>query len=150
MKMSTVKLASKPTIRPSHRKAAEGFLDALEGPFRRSGLSAVLYPLTTPRSLSVADRLADGLMRDWATAGRIQKHGHQHWAKVLHERKLRSGRAVPELAESLTLDLITRCPDKWVSIDLETGDVWAGSSKGWKRSTATQRQEAIAALSSKP
>lgn len=145
--MRTVKPVSKPSIRPSQRKAAEVFLDTIEGPFRRSGLSSVLHPLTTPRSLPVAGRLADSLMREWGKAGKIQRHGHLHWVKVSKERSLLSGRTVPELADTTSLPLTTRCPGKWLSVDLETGDVWAGSSKGWRRATPAQRQEAMACLS---
>lgn len=45
-----------------------------------------------------------------------------------------------------SLPLTTRCHGKWLSVDLETGDVWAGSSKGWRRATPAQRQEALACL----
>lgn len=134
------------SLKPSHRKAAEGVLDALDGPFRRSALSRVLYPLTVPRSRDVADQLADKLLREFAAGGRIQRHGHQHWVQVLQQRKLCSGRLVPELPAPVDLTLATRCPAKWLSVDLETGGVWAGSPTGWRRATEVECAEAHARL----
>lgn len=63
-------------------------------------------------------------------------------------RLLCSGRTVPELAQPIELSLTTRCPDKWLSLDLETGEVWAASDKGWRRATQAQRQEAQDCLGS--
>ena len=136
----------KPAVRASHRTAATAFLDAVSGPFRRSALSKVLYPLTAPRSTQRADRLADLLMRELAKLGKIQRHGHQHWVKCSKERTLRSGRTVPELADTMSLALTTHCPEKWLSLDLETGDAWAGGPTGWRRATVAERMEAVACL----
>jgi len=36
----------------------------------------------------------------------------------------------------------THCPGKWISVDLESGDVFMGSDKGWRRATEAERQEA--------
>lgn len=138
--------ANSPTLKASHRRVVESVLDALDGPFRRSALSQALYPLTVPRSRDVADRLADKLLRELADAGRIQRHGHQHWTKVAQQRKLCSGRMVPELPATVDLALTTRCPAKWLSVDLETGDVWAGTQSGWRRATGVEREEALARL----
>ena len=63
-------------------------------------------------------------------------------------RTLRSGRKVPELTDTMTLTLTTHCPAKWLSLDMETGDVWVGSSTGWRRATAAERQEAVFCLES--
>jgi len=38
-------------------------------------------------------------------------------------RKLISGRLVPELKKSIAV-ITSKCPFKWVSIDLETGNIW--------------------------
>lgn len=135
---------SVPAVKATHRKAVESVLDATDGPFRRSALSQALYALTTPRSREVADRIADKLLREMASTGRIQRHGHLHWLKVKQQRKLRSGRMVPELPETISLALTTRCPAKWFSVDLETGDVWVGTQSGWRRATAAERDEASA------
>ncbi len=133
-------------VKEAHRKAADAVLDALDGPFRRSILSKALHALTVPRSLDVANHLADKLLRELSGAGRIQRHGHQHWIKVVQQRKLRSGRSVPELPATVDLVLTTRCPAKWLTLDLETGDVWAGSQSGWRRATVAEREETIAGL----
>lgn len=134
----------KMAVKDSHRKAAGAFLDSRVGVFRRSDISAVLYPLTSPRSRPKADTLADAVMRELSKAGSIQRHGHLHWIKVTGERvrKLRSGRTTPELDGVVNLSLSTHCPKKWVSVDLETGDVWVGSEAGWRRATDVERVEA--------
>jgi hypothetical protein len=40
------------------------------------------------------------------------------------DRILRGGRVVPELEEPVTLEVRTKCPAKWVLIDLETGEAF--------------------------
>lgn len=137
---------SAPAIKAAHRKAGDSVLDAIDGPFRRSTLSKALYALTVPRSREVADQLAGKLLRELAAAGRIQRHGHQHWIKVMQQRKLRSGRMVPELPATVVLALTTRCSAKWLSVDMETGQMWAGTQSGWRRATDTERNEAVAGL----
>jgi hypothetical protein len=77
---------------------------------------------------------------------KLVKDGHVHWRIVVaEERTLRSGRQVPDLPEVMKLDLSTRCPQKWASVDLETGQVWIGAHDGWKRADDTVRTE-IAAI----
>lgn len=105
-------------------------------------MSKILYPLTNPRSYPKADNLADILIRDLALAGKIQRHGHLHWIKIKKDCILRCGRSVPELDGVVELSLSTHCPKKWVSIDLETGDVWVGDIKGWRRATAIELDDA--------
>ena len=39
-------------------------------------------------------------------------------------RTLRSGRQVPELMKEFRMTISSKCPDKWLFVDLETGDVW--------------------------
>jgi hypothetical protein len=39
-------------------------------------------------------------------------------------RKLIDGSEVPELAEAQTLMLKTKCPEKWLLIDRETGEIY--------------------------
>lgn len=58
-------------------------------------------------------------------------------------RTLHSGRQVPELTDTMALTLTTHCPAKWLSLDMETGEVWVGCSTGWRRATAAERQEAV-------
>jgi len=57
-------------------------------------------------------------------------------------RVLRSGRKVPEFPETTKLEIATRCPRKWISVDMETGEAWAGSASGWRRATAEESKEA--------
>ena len=40
------------------------------------------------------------------------------------KRKLTDGSEVPELQESVTITIKTRCPEKWMLIDRETGEVY--------------------------
>lgn len=135
-------------VRKSHRKAAENFLDSVVGAFRRSALSKVLYPLTSPRSRAVADKIADILIRELVKLGKIQRHAHLHYVKISLDRRLRSGRIVPEYNEVVTLTLTTRCPEKWLSIDLETGEAWYGCASGWRQATSDERKEASTCLTS--
>lgn len=101
--------------------------------FRRSDLSARVYPLTTPRSRERADAISERLLREAAAAGTIRREGHLHWIKVGKGRRLVDGSVVAELPAAQTLSLDTKCPEKWLAVDLETGDVWRGSTQGWKR-----------------
>lgn len=43
----------------------------------------------------------------------------------MRERELKHGLpAAPELGEPVQITIETSCPDKWLMVDLETGDVW--------------------------
>jgi hypothetical protein len=52
-------------------------------------------------------------------------------------RKLRDGTEVPELDSPKTLEVKTRCPQKWKLIDLETGEEYIGwhtdGLRSWRR-----------------
>lgn len=115
-------------------------------PFRRSAVSKVVYPHTNPRSLPRADALADALIQASAKAGELVRHGHLHWMRAQKGRILKSGRKVAELADTVELKLDTHCPEKWLAVDLETGDVWVGGRKGWGRANKDQRAEAAGVL----
>lgn len=41
-------------------------------------------------------------------------------------RKLQNGQEVPELEEAKILTVKTKCPEKWLLIDLETGERYTG------------------------
>lgn len=56
---------------------------------------------------------------------------------------LRSGRSIRLTAQTMMLPITTRCPEKWVSLDLETGDVWMGSDDGWRRASPEICREAM-------
>ena len=55
-------------------------------------------------------------------------------------RKLKDGTEVFELEEPLNVTIKTRCPEKWVLIDRETGEVYTPyttpGSQQWKKITA--------------
>ncbi len=42
--------------------------------------------------------------------------------------RLVNGRELPELEQPVELKLITKCPEKWILIDEETGQVYRGSN----------------------
>ena len=109
--------------------------------FRRSDLAERLFSLTNPRSREKALEHADAIMKRAAKKGEIVRIGQVHWRRVVTKRTLRSGREVKELERLTELALQTHCPDKWVSIDLETGDIWVGSDTGWKRAAGDVQRE---------
>ena len=41
-------------------------------------------------------------------------------------RKLLDGSEVAELATAKTLEVVTKCPEKWMLVDLETGERYIG------------------------
>ena len=53
------------------------------------------------------------------------------------KRKLITGEEVPELKEAKTLTVYTKCPEKWLLKDLETGQSYIGytshGSLSWKK-----------------
>lgn len=42
----------------------------------------------------------------------------------MKERTLQTGQTVPELEETVTLVIKTKCPEKWLLIDNETGEAY--------------------------
>ena len=51
-------------------------------------------------------------------------------------RKLKNNIEVEELKEPVTLEIYTKCPDKWKLIDMETGEEYIGQvpdihKNGW-------------------
>ena len=53
------------------------------------------------------------------------------------KRKLLDGSLVPELAEAQELIVRTKCPEKWMLIDRETGEIYSpyttSGPKQWKK-----------------
>lgn len=49
-------------------------------------------------------------------------------------RTLKDGTVVPELANAITLQVYTRCPEKYMLVDLETGEQYRGIASEGKHS----------------
>lgn len=136
-----------PMITPAMKREFDALLD-VKGceRFRRSELAVRLYAKTNPRSHSRADKLAELLIQDAARHGKIVRTGHLHWMRVQATRVLKSGRTAADLPELVSLSLQTRCPEKWLSIDMESGEIWLGSQSGWRRAPASVTVELRALL----
>ena len=56
--------------------------------------------------------------------------------KKLITRTLLDGREVKELQKAITLKVYTKCPEKWMLVDLQTGQRYIGyptkGSNSWK------------------
>jgi len=39
-------------------------------------------------------------------------------------RVLQSGRQVPQINKEIAMTISSKCPEKWLFVDVETGDVW--------------------------
>ena len=134
-------VSSKPS--PAMRAAFDRLMEVRgSSPFRQLNVENAVYPHTNPRSHDRAKAVAQVLKREAAKAGKIERTGHLHWKQVTASRTLASGRKVGESSELSHLTLDTRCPEKWVAVDLESGNVWIGSGKGWKAASETVRAEA--------
>ena len=52
-------------------------------------------------------------------------------------RTLKSGKRVNELEEAITLKVYTKCPEKYMLTDMETGEVYIGypteGSSSWRK-----------------
>jgi len=46
----------------------------------------------------------------------------------MEKRKLQTGEEVNVLREPVTLKVFTKCPEKWMLVDLETGERYIGYS----------------------
>jgi hypothetical protein len=46
----------------------------------------------------------------------------------MKQRKLQSGVEVPELDKPITLKVYTRCPEKYMLVDMETGEKYIGQA----------------------
>lgn len=66
-------------------------------------------------------------------------------------RRLLSGRDVAERKNPVPITLNTRCPEKWVFVDMEEGIAWEHDGRAFKIRTfqdEQQRQNFVRALSS--
>ena len=56
--------------------------------------------------------------------------------------KLQSGRIVPKLKEEVSMTIASKTPDKWLFVDLETGDVWhRGEIDMWRFASKKELRE---------
>ncbi|MFK4705584.1 hypothetical protein ABIC83_002423 [Roseateles asaccharophilus] len=138
-----------PKVTQKHRDALSSVIDQFDGkPFRRGDLATWIHPLTKPRSWPLADMLASLVLKEAVTAGQVSQNGEAYVpsAAVNGSRPLIGGGVAAEFKREQKLDIGTKCPGKWVSIDLETGDIWMGTELGWRQANAEQRRRAEAAL----
>lgn len=49
------------------------------------------------------------------------------------DRMLQSGRTVSQLNKEIPMTISSKCPDKWLFVDTETGDVWHIREGGYKQ-----------------
>ncbi|MBU9200185.1 hypothetical protein KTD31_02040 [Burkholderia multivorans] len=137
-------MATKSKLNAAQERAAAAFFEELgDKPFRRADLAAVLRRHTRPQLTGNSLEAADMVMGRLKAERKLEKAGHVHWRVVRPEnRKLLSGRSVAENSAVTDLSLKTHCPDKWVVVDLETGEVLAGGKDGWKSATKALAREA--------
>ena len=79
-------------------------------------------------------------------ANEMAKAGEIYWVEAPRQRRLRDGKTVPDLSELSTLEVQTRCPEKWAAVDMETGEIWVGTPKGWSRATKVQATGVLACM----
>ncbi len=61
-------------------------------------------------------------------------------------RKTLSGRKLKEHKKLVDRTITTHCPDKWLFVDLETGNVWSGRDARFARANLKELSELSAAL----
>lgn len=133
-------------VTPAMRQELQALFDQfLDKPFRRLDLIAHVKRRSRAPTQGHLERIADAIMKEAAKAGQIARHGHLHWVRVAQSpgnRSLRSGRLVPEQADTVTLKVDTHVPSKYVLVDLETGELWEGTARGsWTRASAEALDE---------
>lgn len=106
---------------------------------RRSQVIEYLAKSVRRYQRELAIKAADLFMKQARKEDKLVKSGHVHWRFVGVSdcpRKLIDGRPVAETALT-KLEITSRCPAKWLSVDLETGDVWQANEAGqWVRATS--------------
>ncbi|MGY6257297.1 hypothetical protein ACXIVK_27950 [Paraburkholderia caledonica] len=100
----------------------------------------------THEQRDIAQIAAKRFMAAARKSEQLIKVSNVHWrfAQIQNKsRKLLDGRVVAEHQDLRKLTVETRCPRKWLSVDLESGEIWEGNEVGeWARVSP----EAIAAL----
>ncbi len=67
-----------------------------------------------------------------ATGPAMRSDGHTR------ERKLLDGSTVPELSSEVAVSVHTKCPQKWLAVDMETGGIWVRSPDEWRAAGANE------------
>ena len=53
---------------------------------------------------------------------------------------VRNSKEYPELEHSIVLNVKTKCPEKWLLVDRETGEIYQGNGNGyWDRFNVYKR-----------
>lgn len=129
----------KPSVSVRHSASEAAFETLLSSDlgkrFRLSDLAKLVYPFTSPRSKVAASEYAKRLFEAARKEGRIERNGHVHWkaSALVKVRHLLDGRRANEETKERSLAITTRCPGKWLAVDCETGELWEGTSSGWRR-----------------
>ncbi|HDR9105431.1 hypothetical protein [Paraburkholderia sp. A3RO-2L] len=147
--MTTLRI---PGVKPAVQRAWEGFCaQRAHATFRRSDLADVIQALPRLRyARGTASAIADHIFQHARKAGLLEKAGHIHWQfrspETIATRTLAGGAKVPEMASPVKLTVESRCPQKWVLVDLETGSVYGATATGkWVTPDAIQ-DEALTEL----
>lgn len=142
------KLLARPALTPVFARAFYQFLDERGGrAFVRADVARHFYPMTRPRSRESAASLADVAIQLAVENGSVVHRGYRSWARAGSGLRLRSGREVQELDKTVELVLRTSVPQKWVLVDMETGELWTASlGLNWMRMPASAHAEVIAVL----
>lgn len=65
-----------------------------------------------------------------------------------HERETVSGRRVPHYVDEQQLTISTQCPQKWLFVDLEDGNIWTKNfeSDEWRTASISQLKDAVTVI----
>lgn len=59
----------------------------------------------------------------------------------MNHRKLLNGDQVEELDNAVTITVYTKCPEKWMLVDMETGEHYQGTSKPFDINKLTKNRK---------
>ncbi|MBU9200151.1 hypothetical protein KTD31_01870 [Burkholderia multivorans] len=141
-----------PGIKPAVQRAWESFCaQRAYVSFRRRDLAEVIQALPRLRYTSnTAAEIADHIIRHARKADLLEKTGSVYWQfrspKAIATRTLAGGAKVPELPTPVKLTVESRCPRKWVLVDLETGSVYGATETGNWVTPDTVQDEALTEL----
>ncbi len=112
-------------------------------------VGAVFRFKSGPRRIVKMEPLGNGFNIFWEFADGVKRAGKlfgRQWSTYFRReaieeipdegfgsRLLKSGKTVVSRAESVTIDLQTKCPQKWAMVDMETGEVWGHDGERFRR-----------------